>query len=230
MSITKSWAKAISNYTDPNSIGSRFRAKRIVPLLELIEAVSKEYKTVKIIDVGGTMTYWGIVSNDFLKTRNVNITIVNLPGTTLPKNNELFTFKHADGCDLSGFENNSFHIAHSNSVIEHVGDWEQMVKFSNEIKRVAGKYFVQTPNYWFPIEPHCMTPFFHWLPKSLRVWLVMNFALGHWRKATSTDEAIEIVESARLLSKRKFRSLFSDSDILTEKFFLLPKSFIAFRR
>ena len=104
-----------------------------------------------------------------------------------------------------------------------------MIQFSAEIKRVAQKYFVQTPNYWFPLEPHCMAPFFHWFPKPIRVWLVMKLRLGHWKKASSAGEAVHIVDSARLLNKKMFSELFDDSRILVERFAFLPKSFVALR-
>lgn len=196
MSLTKSLANKISNYGSQKSLGSRFRARRIAPLFQFIETVSQEHGCVNIIDVGGTKTYWGIISRQYLEEHNVKITIINLPGTILPSDSGPFKFVHADGCNLSDFDNNSFHIAHSNSVIEHVGDWERMVQFSTEFRRVARKYFIQTPSYWFPIEPHFMIPFFHWLPKPIRVWLILNFSLGHWKKATSVDNAVRIVESA----------------------------------
>lgn len=229
MPITKSLAKSISNYNSRQSLGSRLRAKRIAPLLRFIESVSQEHGCVNIIDIGGTDEYWGIVSQDYLEEHKVRITIVNLPGAELPDNYGPFTFIHADGCNLAEFEDSSFHIAHSNSVIEHVGDWSRMVQFSKELKRVAQRYFIQTPNYWFPIEPHFMAPFFHWLPKPARIWLVMKFSLGHWKRASSVDDAVRIVESARLLNKKMFRELFDDSQIVTERLAFLPKSFIAIR-
>jgi hypothetical protein len=63
----------------------------------------------------------------------------------------------------------------------------------------------------------------------MRVWLVAHFRLGHWRRAASTDEAVRIVESARLLSKNMLQELFRDADIVTERFLGLPKSHIAIR-
>lgn len=227
MSITTILAKRFSNYDRSDSIGSKLRSKRIAPLLEMIQDVYNEYGCVNIIDIGGTEAYWNIVPRKYLIDRQVNITIVNLPGTIQPKNDRPFNFVVANGCDLQDFGDRSFHIAHSNSVVEHVGDWHQMVKFASELARVSQAYFVQTPNYWFPIEPHCATPFFHWLPTPIRVWLVSRFQLGHWERATSIDAAVQIVESARLLDKKKFQELFKDARILTEKFFFLPKSFIA---
>lgn len=230
MSITSTFAKRFANYDSQESVGSKLRARRIGPLLEMMEAVFNENGSVSIIDIGGTENYWGIVPRKYLDDRNVNITIVNIPGSAMARDHGPFKFVEADGCDLSGFHDESFHIAHSNSVVEHVGDWARMVQFAKEVSRVSKKYFVQTPNYWFPVEPHCMTPFFHWLPKPTRLWLVSHFQLGHWSKAASIDEAVRIVESARLLNKKMVQGLFLDANVLTEKLFFMPKSFIAIRK
>lgn len=197
----------------------------------MIETTFHQYGFVSIIDIGGTEQYWRIVPSQYLKQHNVGITIVNLPGSSLPKDHGPFRFVQADGCDLGCFSDKSFHIAHSNSVVEHVGDWERMVQFAKELSRVAEQSFVQTPNYWFPVEPHSMTPFFHWLPKPLRIWLVMHFQLGgYWKKATSVDEAVRIVESSRLLNRKMLQELFKDGRVLTERYLGLAKSFISIRR
>ena len=104
-----------------------------------------------------------------------------------------------------------------------------MVRFADEVKRLAPSYFVQTPNYWFPLELHSFTPFIHWLPRPTQVFLVMHFALGHWAKAKTIHEAIRTTEDAYMLSRAMFRALFPDSELLTERMFLIPKSFIAIR-
>jgi hypothetical protein len=147
MSITRTLARWFSNYDSQKSIGSRLRAKRIAPLLEMIEAVANEHDSVNVIDIGGKEKYWDIVPRQYLTEHNVNITIVNLPGTVMPEDHGPFKFVEADGCDLAGFDDGFFHIAHSNSVVEHVGDWERMVQFAKELSRVAKNSLVQTPNY-----------------------------------------------------------------------------------
>ncbi|MDO8412874.1 MAG: hypothetical protein Q7S51_03670 [Gallionellaceae bacterium] len=230
MSITGTLAKRLSNYESPTSTGSKLRAKRIAPLLKMIATVAEEQGLVNLIDVGGTEKYWDSILRQHLDMHNISITIVNLPGSPMPQDHGPFKFVGADGCNLAAFADKSFHIAHSNSVVEHVGDWSRMVQFAKELSRIAQKYFVQTPNYWFPVEPHFMTPFFHWLPKPVRLQLVLNFQLGNWNKAASIDEAMRTVESARLLNKDMFQELFKDADILTEKFYGLPKSFIAVKK
>jgi hypothetical protein len=230
MSTTSTLAKMFTNYDSQKSVGSKLRARRIGPLLEMMKAVFEQYGFVSVIDIGGTVNYWGIVPRQFIDDHKVTITIVNLPGTGMTQDHGPFKFVEADGCDLSGFRDESFHIAHSNSVVEHVGDWARMVQFGKEVSRVSKKYFVQTPNYWFPVEPHCMTPFFHWLPKPTRFWLVSHFQLGHWSRATSIDEAVRSVESARLLNKKMFQGLFRDADVLTEKLLFMSKSFVAIKK
>jgi hypothetical protein len=229
MFFTQRLARLSTNYNNQKSMVFKLRAKRIAPLLEMIEEVFKENGIVNVVDIGGTESYWGIIADPFFDKFNINITIVNLPGIQKSRDLERFRFIEADGCDLSYIEDESFHIAHSNSVIEHVGDWKRMTSFAMELSRVAPKYFVQTPNYWFPMEPHCMMPFFHWLPKPIRLWLVLHFQMGHWKKAETIDEAMLTVESVHLLTKKMFRELFKDAQILTERAFWFPKSLVALK-
>ncbi len=198
--------------------------------MDMIEEVHIERGPVRVIDVGGSDSYWRIIPSDFLERNDVSIVVVNLPGTCMPVDHGRFEFVQGDGCNLEMVDDLSFDIAHSNSVIEHVGEWERMVDLASEISRVAQRYFVQTPNYWFPVEPHFMTPFFHWLPRWQRIWLVRHFSLGQWPRRSTKDDAIAAVDSARLLSRRKLRILFGDAEIVSERFLGLPKSLVAIRR
>lgn len=220
-------ARALTNYDDPRSLGSRLRVRRLAPLLALIDKAFERDGYVRIIDVGGTARYWRLLPDEFLSSRSVSITIVNLHSVALPPDDPRFTFMVADGCDLSEIPSGAFHIAHSNSVIEHVGDQARMVSFASELQRVAEDYYIQTPDYWFPVEPHCMTPFFHWLPRAIRVGLVRRVALGHWPQAQSLHEAEELVDATRLLSRREFQALLPSAKILHERVLGLSKSLIA---
>jgi hypothetical protein len=73
----------------------------------------------------------------------------------------------ASGTNLP-FEDDSFDIAVSNAVLEHVGGREEQRRFVHELCRVAPKVFVSTPNRRFPLEVHTLVPFLHWLPRSAR--------------------------------------------------------------
>lgn len=220
-------AKALANYDNPRSLGSRLRVRRLALLVSLIERIHAQHGHVRIIDVGGTLNYWRLLSADFLESRSVSITLVNRRPVALSATDSRFTFVQADGCDLRGIGTGAFHLAHSNSVIEHVGDLDRMARFTRELQRVAQYYYVQTPDFWCPLEPHFMTPFFHWLPRALRVSLVRRMALGHWRRAHDQADAEAIVDSARLLSRREFRALLPGAEIVRERVLGVPKSLIA---
>lgn len=228
--IWKQIAKKIVNYKNPKSIGSKLRAKRIKPFVALFDQYHKKYGYVNIVDLGGTRTYWGIISDEILSKYNVTITLVNISFSQQSVDEERFKYVEGDCCHLNMFDDNSFHIAHSNSVVEHVGDWNNMILFSKEVLRIAPAYYIQTPNFWFPIEPHCMIPFFHWLPRQVRIFLVLKLNIGNWIKQDSVDSAVRIVDSAQLLNKRMFRALFSEANHSTERFLLMPKSLIAIRK
>jgi hypothetical protein len=75
-------------------------------------------------------------------------------------------FVTGDGRDLP-FEDHSFDVVHSSAVLEHVGSFEQQVRFISECARVARKaVYLTTPNRWFPVEFHTVLPLVHWLPAS----------------------------------------------------------------
>jgi Methyltransferase domain len=74
------------------------------------------------------------------------------------------TAVRADGRELP-FRDREFDLGFSNAVIEHVaGGREEQRRFVAELCRVAERVFVTTPNRWFPIDPHSLLPFVHWLP------------------------------------------------------------------
>jgi hypothetical protein len=118
---------------------------------------------------------------------------------------------------------------HSNSVIEHVGRWPDQRRMAREVRRLADRYFVQTPNFWFPIEPHFRLPFIHWLPEPWRVAIVMRHACGFYPRAKSCDEARDILDDARLLDAAAMAELFPDATIEREHFAGFTKSLIAVR-
>jgi hypothetical protein len=73
----------------------------------------------------------------------------------------------ASGTNLP-FADDSFDIAFSNAVLEHVGARENQRRFVHELCRVAPRVFVSTPNSRFPVEVHTLVPFLHWLPRGPR--------------------------------------------------------------
>lgn len=211
---------------DPHSSGNRFRNLRFSWFLELLPKIGSPDRPLKILDVGGTMGFWEPRLSD-LPSRPFSVTLLNLDEH--PVSDPRFVSVAGDARDLSRYGDDSFDIVHSNSVIEHVGRWPDMMAMANEVRRVAPAYFIQTPAFWFPIEPHCRTAFFHWLPPSWRLSLIMRRSLGFWPKANTIDEGMRTIESALLVDRRMMGALFPDAEIRNESFYGLTKSFVAIR-
>src|ERR671923_1134362 len=125
-----------------------------------------------------------------------------------------------DGTRLE-FADHEFPVVFSSSTIEHVPK-ELQPAFASEIRRVGGRYFVQTPNRYFPIEPHYQFPFFQFLPRRLQRAINGRFSLG-WREKGHWEEV-------NLLSARQLRRLFPDAEIHRERVAGLTKSLMAVRR
>lgn len=234
MTVTKEpWARSftqsITDYHSTASIGSYFRQRRAKHIVNLIEQCFEVYHKVDIVDIGGRPSYWNIIPEAILEKNRVHITLINYSDELGEVNHPRFKSVIADGCDLHQYESQSFQLAHSNSVVEHVGNWDKVSALASEIKRLAPAYYVQTPNFWFPLEPHFMTPIFHWLPKPVQVQMISRWTLGHMNKQTSTYDAVQLIESVRLLDSTMFFSLFDDAERHKERILGLPKSLIALK-
>jgi SAM-dependent methyltransferase len=90
-------------------------------------------------------------------------------------------FVQADATARLPFADGEFDLAYCSSLIEHLAP-ERRAAFAAEVKRVARGWYVQTPAYSFPIEPHALLPFAHWLPVALRRSYWRLGAAGHWEE------------------------------------------------
>ena len=218
---------SLQNYDDPHSLASRFRAARRRRVVELIEATHAAAGQCRILDVGGRPEYWQPFDRAMLARCGVHITLVNFETFTV--DDPLFTAIEGDACDLAQWPDGSFDLVHSNSVVEHVGDWPRMEAFAREVRRLAPRYYVQTPYFWFPVEPHFSAPFFHWRSEQARARLLMKRSHGFSEKAPDIGAAMRDVQHARLLDKGQFSFLFPDADYPHERVAGLTKSLIAVR-
>lgn len=205
--------------TKENSLTQKFRAKRFAFFKSLMESVVSE-KPLEILDIGGTESYWERMN--FTESSDYNITLLNLDFTEVKYKN--FSSIKGDACDLSNFKDKHFDIVFSNSVIEHLYTKENQKRMADEAMRVGKCYYIQTPNYYFPLEPHWLFPFFQFLPFNLRVFLTQNFTLGHYPKSPTREAAIRRVKEVRLLSEREMEELFPNGKVKREYFFGLVKS------
>lgn len=213
-------------YADRRALSRRFRQRRFMKVASIIDRIIAEKGRCRIADIGGTKYYWDIVDG-FTASRPVEITLIN-PKETQASSGK-FRYLDGDATDLAALDDMSFDFVHSNSVIEHVGDWPKMAAMAANVRRLAPCYYVQTPNFWFPYEPHFRCLFVHWLPEQLRYRLVRRFALGFAGAQGSIDAAMRRVQSARLVDAGQMRALFPDAEIARERVLGLTKSLIAIR-
>jgi ubiquinone/menaquinone biosynthesis C-methylase UbiE len=200
-----------------NSLGNQFREKRFSFFLKKINKLAKP---VTILDVGGKINFWenrGLVGNN-----NYEITIINIEKEKSQYSN--IKTKMGDATDLSPFNDKSFDIVHSNSVIEHLYTFNNQSKMASEIVRVGKKYIVQTPNKCFFLEPHYLLPFFQFVPDKLKYLILKKTKLSRLKK-WDKNFAKQYINEIRLLSLKEMKILFPKSKIYFEKFLGMNKSF-----
>ncbi len=210
----------------PYNPKNAFRVRRFMLLKESIEAVMSAQGRCSILDVGGEPDYWETFGSD-LQWDRLKLCVLNL--AFLKTSHPSITAVVGDARDMKQFDNLSFDIVHSNSVIEHVGRWNDMVWMANEVRRLAPRYFVQTPYFWFPLEAHTRFPFFHWMPESWRYRIIMIRNCGTWKKQPELEGAMRAVQSVSLLDRQQMRFLFPDAKIVSERVLGITKSLIAIR-
>lgn len=215
---------AFSIHTIYEQIFRVWRKKRFALFLKLIQPSI----TDTLLDVGGYPIFWNSRAQ-FVKhidTLNINTNYWNHGNTPNYKVDTII----GDGCSLS-MADQSYDIGFSNSVIEHVGTWKRQQEFASEICRVAKSIWVQTPAYEFPIEPHYLTPFIHYLPKTIQKRGLRWLTIWGWIQHPNQNEIDKMVETTRLLRKSEMKILFPNCEILIERILLVfPKSYIAFRK
>ena len=213
--------KKIADNREDDSYATAMRRKRFGFFLDLLAGVPRP---LTILDVGGTQGFWERMA--FIDESGVSITVLNLEPQ--PVRHAGFTSIIGDATDLSLFADDAFDVVFSNSVIEHVGDTAKQRRMAAEVERVGRRYFVQTPNYYFPIEPHYLFPGFQWLPLRARAWLLHHFDLGWTKRKSTKAEARQSVASVRLLRKRQLLALFPQAKLFEEQVAGLTKSFVVY--
>jgi hypothetical protein len=146
-------------------ISLRSRERKLRLFLELFDPGPE----TSVVDVGVTDAPFGAGSSDnFFEALYPWPERVTAVGhTELDRFAAAFpavTAVRADGRELP-FADRQFDLGFSNAVVEHVaGGREGQRRFVGELCRVAAQVFVTTPNRHFPVDPHSLLPFVHWLP------------------------------------------------------------------
>lgn len=119
-------------------------------------------------------------------------------------------FVCADATERLPFADREFDLVYSSSVIEHIAPHQRRA-FAAEIRRVGRGWFVQTPAYSFPLEPHSLLPAAHWLGPAWR--------RRYWRLGAARDW-----EEISLLRRGELESLFGS--VSAERLGPLVKSWV----
>jgi SAM-dependent methyltransferase len=214
-----------------SSTACRLRRGRL--FIERLQPTS----TDKILDLGGGR---GGHIAEIVPYRN-NVTIADMDAESLRRAAETYGFNTLclDGGEKFAIADGQFDVVFCSSVIEHVTGPKEIVydledagqfaasahtaqaNFAAEVRRVAKRYFVQTPYKYFPLEQHSFLPFFVvLLPRRWQVRL-MRFLAHRWIKPVYPD--------FRLLTIKEMRALFPDAEIVLERYCGFVKSIVAIR-
>jgi len=182
---------------------------------------SSPSEQTRVIDLGGTPYNWTLLE------RCPIVTIINTDAIVIEPNLPMTAIRA--NAKMVPFPDMSFDICYSNSLIEHVGDAASVEAFGREVHRLATQYFVQTPNKWFPVEPHLLCIFIQWLPWRIKRRLMRWFSLWGWMTKATQAETDRMLAGIRLLSYRDMAALFPDAEIKRERFLGITKSLIAIK-
>jgi len=220
VSAGRSLIRSLADNSDSRSLATRMRRRRFELFLSLLRTLKGR---VEILDIGGTQQFWDLMLGD--DPVDIRVTLLNIEHQQVSSSR--FVSAAGDARSLPQFPKRSFEVVFSNSVIEHVGGYNEQSRMASEIQRVGKRYFVQTPNKRFPLEPHFLFPWFQYLPVAVRAWLVHRFDVGWYKRIPEPAAARAEVESIQLLTRRRFSALFPGARIHEEKIAGLTKSFVA---
>lgn len=203
------------------TISGHFRRGRSALYRRLCPDLSR----MKVCDLGGSRHFWEAMPKDLVPA---DLTLLNVADDGQSRS-------HGGGFDdlkvvlYDGeripYPDGHFDILICNSVIEHV-PVAQRAGLCREIRRVAKYYFVQTPAFAFPIEPHFVFPGLHWLPRPLGrrlvpfgVWALMN--------RPSSAKMDSYFDEVQLLTGNEVATLLPGATIFRERAMGLVKSYTA---
>ena len=199
-----------------------FRRRRARSILRLVP----DFDSLSICDVGGSRHFWEKMDG-ILNPRRLTILNVADDGAAVsatPSSNHAIELY--DGRRIP-YPDKHFDVVICNSVIEHVPP-AQRRDLMLEVERVGKSYFVQTPAFLFPLEPHFFMPFLHWLPRSIsrRLALVSTY---RFMTGAPPNKVLDYFDEVRLLTRREFSSYLPQARVLTERLIGLPKSHTLYR-
>jgi SAM-dependent methyltransferase len=203
------------------AISRHFRRRRMQAFLRAFRVTPE----TRILDIGGTPDCWELIGE------RPRVVLLNTPRAKDDLRGAA-SWVAGDGRALP-FRDGAFDIVFSNSVIEHVGDRDSQRRFATEVARVGRAFWVQTPNRWFPVEQHLLTPLVHWLPRGWQRAIVPRFTV--WSAVTRVTEdrrrfyLDHYLSDVRLLGAAELRALFPGARLARERTLGVTKSLVVYR-
>lgn len=196
--------------------------------LELFNRIMKPSGQMKVLDIGAEINPdgdRGLQLIDSYPWKN-NLCAVNLSSEHISMIKQYYPEIEAtvgDACKLP-WPDKHFDVVYSNAVIEHVGDFEKQKKMASEIMRVGKRWFVTTPNRWYPFEFHLRLPFVTWLPGNsyLKVGKLVSYNHVQKRYSFGINQ-----NGLRLLSAKEMRRLFPTSKIIKQRITFMTETLVA---
>lgn len=179
---------------------------------------------LRICDLGGSRHFWEKLD---IGVPHKNITIYNINDDETQalrtENYSDIEIRKYDGMTVP-VGDNFFDLLICNSVIEHIPKPER-AQIAKEMTRISRRIFCQTPAYSFPIDPHFLMPFIHWLPKKWGEYLLY---VSPWKILSnpSRETVDHYFLGTNLLRKRELAELFPACAIEYEYFLGFVKSYL----
>lgn len=195
--------------------------------LELFQRVVAPTENMRILDVGAEADLSGhktLQFIDFYPWKN-KVSAINLSSEHVTQIKQIYPEVDAvvgDACELP-WPDKYFDVAYSNAVIEHLGSFEKQRKMAAEIMRVGRKWFVTTPNRWYPFEFHTRLPFVTWLPGNAYLWAGRIIHYSHIRKKYGLGRKRS---DLRLMTARELKHCFPNSKIIKHRVTFMAETLI----
>jgi hypothetical protein len=177
---------------------------------------------MRVLDLGGRPAFWRALPH-----RPAAVTTVNLE----PAEADELWIEHVvgDACAFPVTGSLRYDLVVSNSLLEHVGGYEQRRRLAEVVHESAPAHWVQTPYRYFPIEPHWLAPGWQFLPPAGRAAVLCHWPFCHGGRPRDRTSALRIVLTTELVGHAEMGLLFPSSDIWCERVAGLTKSIVAVR-
>jgi SAM-dependent methyltransferase len=170
-------------------------------MFELFIARIAPTSETRVLDVGVTSDSFYPESNYFERwyPHPAQVTAVGTEdGSHLAAAYPGLTYRRVEAGKSLPFGDHEFDVVFSNAVLEHVGGQASQAAFIAELRRVGRRFFITTPNRWFPMEHHTGVPLLHYLPARVHRAFLSRTRFAYWANE----------DTLNILTPRSLRGLF----------------------